>query len=247
MIKLALSVTVNRPVAEVWTFISTFEHTTRWSRGVLEATQTSTGPLGVGSTLQTVVQAFGRRRTGTYLVTEYEPNTAFAFTVTSGPMTSRARFSVEPVEEGTRLTASGEAEATGLYKLLAPILVRTLKRHSQDDLTNIKRILEASIPANQRHRGVQRDNEHRDRHVDEDDMAAQSAQDVVDAAMVGPALAAGAETPTFGGSNPTKVAWPQERRSLRRSQTQPCALPPSGGPAVQWPHASESTQGRDMR
>jgi carbon monoxide dehydrogenase subunit G len=148
MMKLAQSVTVNRPVAEVWTFISNFENTTRWSRGVLEAKQTSEGPMGVGSTLQTVVRAFGRRRTASYLVTEYEPNTAFAFEVTSGVMTSKARFSVEPAEAGTRLTASGEVDAVGLYKLLAPILVRTLKRHSEDDLANLKRILEASIPAN---------------------------------------------------------------------------------------------------
>jgi carbon monoxide dehydrogenase subunit G len=68
--------------------------------------------------------------------------------VTSGPMTSRARYLVEPAGAGTRLTASGEAEARGLYKLLAPMLVRTLKRHSQDDLTNVKRILEASVAAN---------------------------------------------------------------------------------------------------
>jgi hypothetical protein len=46
------------------------------------------------------------------------------------------------------LTASGEAEAPGLYRLLAPILVRTLKRHSQDDLANVKRLLEASVAAN---------------------------------------------------------------------------------------------------
>jgi hypothetical protein len=39
-------------------------------------------------------------------------------------------------------------DAVGLYKLLAPILVRTLKRHSEDDLANLKRILEAPIPAN---------------------------------------------------------------------------------------------------
>ncbi|MGH9003982.1 MAG: SRPBCC family protein, partial [Acidimicrobiia bacterium] len=78
MIKLAQSVSINRPVEEVWKFISNFENTTRWSRGVLEARQTSEGPLGVGSTLQTVVRAFGRRRTASYLVTEYEPNSAFA-------------------------------------------------------------------------------------------------------------------------------------------------------------------------
>jgi carbon monoxide dehydrogenase subunit G len=147
MTTITQSVTVDRPVAEVWNFISNFENATRWSRGVLEAKQTSDGPLGVGSTLQTVVQAFGRRRTADYLVTEYEPNHAFAFEVTSGPMTSRARYSVEPAGAGTRLTASGEAGATGLYKLLAPILVSILKRHSQDDLANLKRILETSVAA----------------------------------------------------------------------------------------------------
>ena len=141
------SVTVNRPVEEVWNFIGSFENTTRWSRGVLEARQTSDGPLGVGSRLQTVVKAFGRRRTADYLVTEYEPNHAFAFEVSSGPMTSRARYSVEPAGAGTRLTASGEAEATGLYRLLSPVLVRILERHSQDDLTNVKRILEAPVAA----------------------------------------------------------------------------------------------------
>ena len=142
------SVTVNRPLEEVWDFISNFENTTRWSRGVLEARQTSDDPLGIGSTLQTVVKAFGRRRTADYLVTEYEPNHGFAFQVTSGPMTSRARYSVEPAGAGTRLTASGEAEATGLYKLLAPILVRVVERHSQEDLANVKCILEASVAAN---------------------------------------------------------------------------------------------------
>jgi carbon monoxide dehydrogenase subunit G len=147
MTTITQSVTVDRPVAEVWDFLSNFENTTRWSRGVLEARQTSHGPLGVGSTLQTVVKAFGRRRTADYLVTEYEPNHGFAFEVTSGPMTTRARYSVEPAGAGTRLTASGETHATGLSKLLAPILIRTVRRHSEDDLANLKRILEGSVAA----------------------------------------------------------------------------------------------------
>ena len=83
-----------------------------------------------------------------YLVTEYEPGQAFAFEVSSGPMASRARYSVEPAGAGTRLTASGEAEVAGLYRLLAPIIVRTVKKHSEADLANLKRILEASVAAN---------------------------------------------------------------------------------------------------
>jgi carbon monoxide dehydrogenase subunit G len=149
MATITQGVTVNRPVEEVWAFISDFENSTRWSRGVLEARQTSHGPLGVGSTLQTVVKAFGRRRTANYLVTEYEPNRVFAFEVTAGSMTSRARYSVEPAGAGTRLTVSGGAEATGLARLLTPILVRIVERHSQDDLFTLKRILEASVPENE--------------------------------------------------------------------------------------------------
>ena len=140
-------VTIDRPVAEVWEFLGNFENTPRWSRGVLEARQTSDGPIGTGSTLQTVVTAFGRRRTADYLVTEYEPGHVFAFEVTSGPMTSRARYSVEPAGAGTRLTVSGEAAATGACKLLAPVLVRILARHSADDLANLKRVLEAPVAA----------------------------------------------------------------------------------------------------
>ena len=141
------SVTINRHVEAVWDFIGDFETTTRWSRGVLEARQTSDGPLGAGSTLQAVVKAFGRRRTADYLGTEYEPNHVFACEVTSGPMSSRARYSGEPAGAGTRLTASGEVAATGLSKLLAPILVRIIRKHSEADLANVKRILEASVAA----------------------------------------------------------------------------------------------------
>ena len=143
------SVTIDRPVAEVWDYLSTFENTTQWSRGVVAARQTSGGPLGAGATLQAVVTAFGRRRTADYLVTEFEPGQAFAFEARSGPLASRARYSVEPAGAGTRLTASGEAVVTGVARLLAPFLVRTVRKHSEADLANLKRILEAPVAARQ--------------------------------------------------------------------------------------------------
>jgi hypothetical protein len=46
MTTITQSVTVNRPVEQVWDFISNFENTTRWSRGVLEARQTPRRPSG---------------------------------------------------------------------------------------------------------------------------------------------------------------------------------------------------------
>lgn len=58
MIKIEQSVIIHRPVEEVWQFMSNVENVTKWDRGVLQARQTSEGPLGVGSTLQTVRQFF---------------------------------------------------------------------------------------------------------------------------------------------------------------------------------------------
>src|SRR4029453_2192281 len=60
-----------------------------------------------------------------------------------------------------------------------------------------------------------------------------------------PPLRPAAKTQPSSGAEPTKVAWPQEHPSLRRWWRQPSALPPRGPPAVEWPHASESTRGRD--
>ncbi len=144
MIKIEQSVIIHRPVEEVWQFMSNVENVTKWDRGVLQARQTSEGPLGVGSTLQTVRQFFARRRTGSYLVTEYEPNRKITLKATLGPMTGQVRYSVEPAGAGTRLACSAElGEIVGLYKLLAPILVRMLKRDGEADLANVKRIMEA--------------------------------------------------------------------------------------------------------
>jgi hypothetical protein len=86
------SMTVNRPVEQVWDVISNFENTTRWSDGVLEARQTPRRPLQIGSRLQPVVKAFGRRRTADCLATEYEPNHAPARRRGTGKADARRRL-----------------------------------------------------------------------------------------------------------------------------------------------------------
>ena len=52
-------------------------------------------------------------------------------------------------------------------------------------------------PANQRHHGVQHDEEHRDRHVHEDDVTTQSAKQLAHAAMVRLALSSGRRRPNL--------------------------------------------------
>lgn len=141
--KFEQSVIINQPVEEVWKFVSTIENAPKWDRGVIATRQTSEGPIGVGTTVQTTRQLLGRQRTGNYVVSEYEPNKKIALTASLGPFQGQVRLAFESVSGGTRFTQSGEMENTsGLWNLITPLLVLMLARDAQADVANVKRILE---------------------------------------------------------------------------------------------------------
>ncbi len=143
MIKFEESIIINRPVEEVWKFITNLENQPKWDRGVLEAKQTSEGLAGVGSTVQVRRQMLGRQRIGEFRVSEYVPNRMLALQASRGQMTAQSRFTFEPVEGGTRLTQTSEVELRGWSKLITPILIPMLERDGREDFANLKRILEA--------------------------------------------------------------------------------------------------------
>ncbi len=143
MIKFEKSIIINRPVEEVWKFLSNVENIPKWDRGVLEARQTSEGPPGVGSTVQIRRQMLGRQRIGKLRVSEYAPNRMIALQGSLGQMTAQTGFTFEPVEGRTRLTQTSEVELGGWWKLITPIIIPMLERDGREDFANVKRIMEA--------------------------------------------------------------------------------------------------------
>ncbi len=139
---IAQSVIINRPVEEVWKFMSNIENAPKWDRGVIAARQISEGPLGVGTTLQTTRLLLGRRRTPNYVVSEYEPNQKITLKAFLGPFQGQVRFAFVSVSNGTRFTQSFEVQSSGWWNLITPLLVRMFTRDGEADLANIKRILE---------------------------------------------------------------------------------------------------------
>ena len=142
MIKFEKSIIINRPVEEVWKFFGNVENVPKWDRGVLEARQTSEGPIGVGSTAQTRRQLLGWQRIGKLRISEYVPNKIISLQGSLGSMTAQIRYAFEPVEGGTRMTGTSEVELGGLWKLITPILTPMLERDGREDMANIKRLIE---------------------------------------------------------------------------------------------------------
>jgi uncharacterized protein YndB with AHSA1/START domain len=140
MVKAELSVMIDRPVEEVWEFITDLSKIPKWETAILEARPTSAGPIGVGFT-------FELRRKDMTLPTriiEYEPNRRFSFEHISGPAKgSVATYNVETVEGKTRLTSTGDIKFNGFYKLAGPFVFRSLRREEIAAIGNLKRILES--------------------------------------------------------------------------------------------------------
>jgi len=143
MIRMEYNLVINRPIEDVFAFVSNIEKLSQWVGPVLEAKQTSEGPVGVGTTSTRVAQFLGQQLETTHEVTEYEPNRKISFKSSSGPIAIEERFTFESVENGTKGTFSGEVEAGGFFKLAEPIIARMLKRQTESDVNNLKELLEA--------------------------------------------------------------------------------------------------------
>ena len=144
MIMIETSVIINRPVEEVWKFVSNLENLRQWDYGGLEARQTSEGPIGVGSTFQTQRQFLGRPLRESVRISEYVPNRIMAFPFSGWSFSGQNRTTFEPVGGGTRMTSTSEVELAGWLKLMTPIFPSMLRGLAQKNLANVKRIMEAT-------------------------------------------------------------------------------------------------------
>jgi carbon monoxide dehydrogenase subunit G len=138
------SVVIDRPVEEVWKFVTDLSNASEIFPNTVDMKQTSPGPLGAGATL---THKF-LKRTITGRVAEYEPNRKLVTQATSGPIKgSREIIRFESIDGKTRLTYTGHMEGSGFYKLIGPFImgrfVREGQAESESKVNNLKRILES--------------------------------------------------------------------------------------------------------
>ncbi len=143
MIKLEHTVDINRPVEEVFSFITNHENDAQWRAGLVESKRTSEGPVGVGSTGTDVLQFLGRRIESSYELTEFEENRKLGFKTTSGPIPMEGGYTMESAGGGTKVAFTIQGDSGGFFRLAEPILARMVKRQVVSDFGNLKDLLEA--------------------------------------------------------------------------------------------------------
>jgi carbon monoxide dehydrogenase subunit G len=143
MIHIEERIIINRPIEEVFAYVSDFRTALQWQSGVVDLRLTPEGPIGVGTRV-TVVRVFlGRQVEGTVELFEYEPPTKQTFKSISGPVDNTVSRRFEPTAEGTTFIQAMDFQAGGLFALAEPLVARSLRRAMVADLGTLKDLLES--------------------------------------------------------------------------------------------------------
>ena len=142
-----IGVDIAVPPAAVFDFLADTGNTPLWYEAVVSATRTTSGPGGRGTRHRLVRSLPGGRVENEVEITEYEPGHRVTLTSRSGPTPFRYRYTLDPVEGGTRLRLTGEisGEGLGLAAALGPVATLAFKRGMQQNLATLKRLLEDGL------------------------------------------------------------------------------------------------------
>ena len=143
MINLEKSVHINKPVAEVFAFLTEFSNDAKWQSDLVRSEQTSPGPLGVGTTALYVQKFMGTELNSNVVVTAYEPPKRFAAKTTSGPVQYDYVLTFEDMGGGTHVTMTFKGEPGGLFKVAEGLVKGELGKGLDRDLAKLKALLEA--------------------------------------------------------------------------------------------------------
>jgi uncharacterized protein YndB with AHSA1/START domain len=143
MARIEESIEIKRPVDKVFAYTTDAKNWPKWQSVILEAEQTSQGPMNVGTTFKGVSRMMGRSMKWTAITTEYESNKKWGKNITCGNMAIEEHVTYNPIEGGTAFTILYDMKAGGFLKLLSPLMAGSMRKETKKSLGNLKSILEA--------------------------------------------------------------------------------------------------------
>jgi len=144
MIDQAHTVTINRPVSEVFNFVAEPSNETKWHFDVQEVVRPKEGRLELGTTFEWVVKFLGKKR---YVgeVTAFEPDRFIELTTLEGVIQPRLTHTFQADGDSTTYTRRVRFETRGLFRVLEPVITR-MPSPNRRWAENLKLVLEGGQP-----------------------------------------------------------------------------------------------------
>ena len=144
MSRTSSSITIRRPIEDVFAVLTNVENTGTWFPGNVEEHWTSPPPHGAGSTRHAVVTVLGRRTENDAVVTAYEPpyRAVTEGTSPNAPFVATLTFASDG--DSTRVDATTELVFHGATRIIGPLAAAMYGRAWGHGLVKLKRMMETA-------------------------------------------------------------------------------------------------------
>jgi uncharacterized protein YndB with AHSA1/START domain len=139
-----MTVTIARPVEDVFAVLSDVEKVALWSSNTIEENLLTPGPLRKGSRRRAVVRGFaGRPMENEAEMVEFEPNRRMVVKVLNAPVPAQIVIEFTPVGGSTRLDWTGTVSPRGILAPTAGLIARFYRMAFEKDLRNLKAMMDS--------------------------------------------------------------------------------------------------------
>jgi len=142
MINLDLGTLIDKPVKDVFAFITNPANMAKWNSAVVSMEQITPGAVGLGTKFKNVGEMMGRRIEGEMQVVAFEPDSKYGFQMNAGPMQINVTITFKTVGTGTKLSLNAQGNPAGVFKLAEPVMQGRVKSMMEENLARLKSVLE---------------------------------------------------------------------------------------------------------
>ena len=144
------AITIERPIGEVWEYVSDIRNDVEWFAGIKAVRTVSDVKREAGAELELDAHLFGWRFTSRMRITDYVPPGRMTMLSALSPINYSATYRLEPANDGTGTTFMLDALviAGSYYRLFGPAFAPLLRAAVQRRFVVLKRVLDGT---NDRH------------------------------------------------------------------------------------------------
>ena len=151
MITFQTSIDIERPIEEVFAYVSDPGNLPSWNSAVRDVRATR-GAKGIGSTYEMRRQLPTGSVTNQLEIVACEQPLEFAIRTTAGPTPFLYRYRFAAENDKTILELDGHVELDGIAKVMPQLARNAVKRGVDDNLATLKLLLEEGRPRDHRDR-----------------------------------------------------------------------------------------------
>jgi uncharacterized protein YndB with AHSA1/START domain len=142
MITNEVSIFINRPIEQVFAFISDSQNRSKWQANLVKSEKITDGSVRLGTQLREF-RRMGRREVETQVeVTAFEFNRHFSTKTITKPLVTD-NYSFESENGGTRVQHQYTMTTSGIMRLFEPLIARPIKNGLNESFGKLKRLLES--------------------------------------------------------------------------------------------------------